>query len=88
MDKYFELISNYVNSLSSIEVKVLIAITIILVSIMVYRRLGIKMAFAFLFLCLIIYTLYINDAFSLYEKQEKIKNERETVIQEELNNMK
>jgi len=88
MNKYFELILNFINSLSLTEIHILIAVVIILVSILIFRWFSIKMAFAFLFFCLIAYTLYINDAFSIYEKQKQIKNAKEAGIQEELNKMK
>jgi len=62
------LLENIYN-LNSTEISVLIFIAAVLILFLAYRTLGMKMVFVLMLVYLIIYVLYINDIFGLYEKR-------------------
>ena len=66
------------------EILIIVAITAVLVIFIVYRWLGAIMVFVLLLAYLLIYTLYINDFFSVYEKHERGEQQHLQMLEEEL----
>lgn len=85
MEELFSKIILTVNNLDTLEITILVAITLILVAFLVYHLFGIAAAVFLFVLCLIGYVLYINDFFHVYEKRETEKAEYNKTIEEELN---
>ena len=70
--------------LGRIELIVILLIAMVLLSFMVYRKLGAGPMAALVFVYLLIYILYQFDFLSVYEERELIKNQHMQLIQEEL----
>ena len=66
------------------EILIIVAITAVLMVFIVYRWLGAIMVFVLLLAYLLIYTLYINDFFSVYEKHERGEQQHMQMLEEEL----
>ena len=73
-----------VDNLSSTEISIIVAMTAVLMVFIVYRWLGAIMVFILLLAYLLIYTLYINDFFSVYEKHERGEQQHLQILEEEL----
>ncbi len=73
-----------VYDLDSAEILIIVAIAAVLMVFIVYRWLGAIMVFVLLLAYLLIYTLYINDFFSVYESHEKSEQQHMQLIEEEL----
>ncbi len=66
------------------EILIIVAITAVLVVFIVYRWLGAIMVFVLLLAYLLIYTLYINDFFNVYEEHERGEQQHLQMLEEEL----
>ena len=73
-----------VYDLDSAEILIIVAIAAVLMVFIVYRWLGAIMVFVLLLAYLLIYTLYINDFFSVYKSHEKSEQQHMQLIEEEL----
>jgi len=75
----------FVYALNNFQIKLLIAITILLIAWLIYRRLGAGIFFVFLFVVMISYLIYKADLFSFYEKENSEYNARMQQVEIELN---
>jgi len=83
----FHLVLRYIEIVSSLDktqIWILIIITIVLVSYLVYRLMGVGMFFVFLFIVMISYIIYKANLFSFYEKQNEEFDARMHAVQVEL----
>ena len=77
-------IMQIINNLSPDEIKIIIALTAILLLFIGYRLFGIGAVLALLLMYSLSYVLFINDIFNVYEKRTKDNAVHMELIEEEL----
>ncbi|MEA3449763.1 MAG: hypothetical protein U9Q85_02180 [Patescibacteria group bacterium] len=77
-------LSDLFEVLSRTELIIILIIALVLLSFMVYRKLGAGPMTVLVFVYLLVYILYQFNFLSVYEERELIKNQHMQLIQEEL----
>lgn len=82
--KYLELAQNYINSLDTNEVMIIIFITAVLTLLIAYRLFGIGFVIGLLVVYALAYILFINNIFGLYQQRTSEETQHMKAIQEEI----
>lgn len=86
--RLFEIYAEMTSSLSETQIWILIIVTLLLVSLLIYRWMGAGVFFVFLFVLMIVYLVYRANIVDFYETQNEEFDSRMKAIQVEIDSSK